>query len=358
MVIACASYLPSFVECDMIFPNTQQFAGTSIDFRIEQPNYKTATEDGTFFNGKFDCIAYTAASIVSDVQRFSVNVENSKFTIQAPKLNDDSSNPASVVCVSNNIDIPASFGITQARYGSVNDDGEAPLRIRAEYKRGNTSRQFADSFTGGGVYAIIPPPRNHGEDGNGVLIPYSSLAKSVSIESSGTIFDAKTGFKLVLKELQHDVKALALQYIPTPRFSSLAPYNTYYEPRFGPNYVNCTVELTGRTTATFEGALVFDANSRSGSLSFKTRDAENYGQWVDVDVSTTGADVAVSCPDLTVLNPSKFPAITRIEGRAHKEGKPYQKNDPVLIFISSTSGLASLVIFSTITIAIAALSMF
>lgn len=359
--INCSTSLPSTMDCQITQQNISSLNGASLEFRIEQPNYKTAENNEKYFNGKLNCYAWTQDTYRSDVKHFSVDIKEGKLSVQAPKFSDTSYSTAYIRCVGTDIALPANFGVVKVGDGYISEGAETSLRIRAEYKRDNISRQFADSSNGSNN-VVRPPIRTHGDDENDAPIPYLPLAKSVSIESSGTIFDAKTGFKLSLKELQHDINRVDVGYhhgfsTTGAVFSSLAPYNTFYESQFGANYVNCTAQVSGKDA--FETVLVFDNNFTTGSVEFRTRDPVAHGDWISVDVATSGQDFTVTCPDLTVLNPTELPAAVVISGIGHKGDTDYDYNkQPHLISISSAASVASFAVFSAVTIAATALSMF
>lgn len=344
------------MHCALTIANIGLLGGSTLEFQIEQPNYKTAVSNEKYFNGKLNCHAFTSNSVRSDVKHFSVDIKEGKLSVQVPKY-DASSSTGYIQCYGSDIALPAHFGVIKGPNGSIDEHNEARLRIRAEYKRDGISRQYADAGSYDNI--IYPPQRTHGLGPNNSPIPYAPLSKSVSIESSETIFDAKTGFKIVLKEVQHTLKGVEIDHVITSGdirssvFSSLAPFNTYYELSRA-NYVNCTAEITGQT---FDTILTFGNSAATGTVEFKSR-SPVHGEWDPVTVDTTGKDVTISCPQLTILNPTELPTIISVVGLgSNKEGANYAVR-PTILSISSASGFASFVAFSAVTIAAATLSMF
>lgn len=361
--ISCEAALPSNLDCLVAIHNAHEFAGASLDFQVEQPNYKTTVKDEKYFNGKLNCYAFTDASYVSEVKHFTVSIKDGKLSIQAPKFSDDFSGRAHIRCIGTDINLPTNFGVVKTSWGSDEKDKETPLRIRAEYKRGNISRQYADAYGGLDSDNIIYPPiRFHGWKENDDPVPYVPLSTSASMESSGTIFDAKTGFKLVLKGIQHKLQGFEITHVAGQsvgqdlgaRFSSLAPFNTYKESQFS-SYVNCTAEIKGTNSLTFDTALTLDQEGFRGSVTFVTRDPVNHGNWLDVVVDTTGTDLTLTCPLLTVLNPTELPTVTSMLGYVTDD---YYNFSPSLLFTSAASGFTSFAIFSAVATIAAALSMF
>lgn len=366
--IVCATQLPTFMNCQIRIGDTNIFQGTSVDFQIEHPSYKDPQEDEKYFDGKLTCYAYTEASVHSEVVYFDIDIKGGKFSFESPKFDIDyATGPTFINCHGIDIDLPDHFGVALDADGLVIKDAETRLQIRAEYKRNNISHQYADaSKKYPGVFIVGSPYRDHGKDSKDLPIPYKSLSESVSIESSNTIFDAKEGFKLVLKNIHHNIQGLSIRSQSGsrpleggndgPRFSSLVPLNTYYESGRG-NYVNCTAEVSieGSTT-TFDTTMDFESDF-AAEVKFQIRNTANHGTWEDVIVDTIKADVSISCPHLTLLNPTELPIFLAVTGKAFSDKGPYD-NHPSSFFISSGSGLASLVVFSAVGIAAAALSLF
>lgn len=371
IVIACGTQLPATMNCVLDINNTLLLQDTTIDFLIEQPNYKTVEKNEKYFDGKMNCYAYTDASIRSEVKHFSVDIKSGKFSLPFPKFNSEYiAESTQIMCHSDDIAIPANFGVVKTSNGSNNIGRETNVRIRAEYKRSGISRQFADASSRlDNMFYVTAPFRFHGNDNDGNPIPFRPLSKSVSIESSRTIFDAGKGLKLVFKDVQHNVQGFTLAHqsgtnffkanqYEGPRFSSLAPFNTYYEANRG-KYVNCTAEVTanGTTLATFDTTMELLQDAFHARVDFETRDSENHGDWKKVDVNTLNTDVSLSCPTLTLLNPTELPLYIGVTGTFSDPSYVY----PAAVMhlsMSSASGLVSTVVFSVVIFAASFLSMF
>lgn len=368
--IQCRTYLPSTMICNLDFQNPKEVGGASLDLRIERSaDDETGQNNGKYFDGKMNCHAFTDYTFRSDVKHFSVNVQNGKLSIQVPKFGENSAGAAYMRCLGTDMAIPDNFGRLVDEDGYVINDSETELRIRSEYTRGNMTRQFFDSWSTTQAF-VHPPVRSHGTDDRGMPIPYVPLAASASLEYSGTFLDSKGGFNLTLTNVMHDIDSLFIvpvdmYRIQGARFSSLVPHNAYREYEFGydedvADYVNCTatVARNGKTVTTFDTVLIFPAEYEDEQyrVPFKTRDPRRRGSWKDVHAPTADAEFSLTCPLLTVLNPTKIPPVFSFVGIVSDYNAYYPSMH--LFPSASASGLVSVAVSCMVTIVVVALSLF